>query len=256
MADGRVDHRLNDRHSVYARYAYDHQSKLRTQAVSSDSNQVEEYSRSNSFVANENWIISQNSLNALRVTFLQQDVGHNPHSFDVNVVRPSVVTGQSTSPGDFPRRIATAYDTLYYNTPKHHVKVGGSLALASTSFESHFYEHGSYTLTTDAPFDSGNAATWPFSFTIRLPGKVTYHSKQIAVFIQDDWHVADRVRLNLGLRYDLDTNLRANDFYSRILSDPAFAGSSTSSVHPAARTARTCNRDSAARGMRAATGHS
>ena len=224
MVDGRLDHRFNDRHSFYARYAYDNQSKLRTQAVSSDSNQIDEYSRSNSFVANENWIVSQNSLNAFHFAFLQQDVGHNPHTFDLNVVRPSVVTGQSTSPGYFPRHTATVYDTLYYNAPNHNFKFGGSLALASTSFESHFYEHGSYTFTTDAPFDSGNAATWPLSFTIRRPGKFTYHSKQIGLFIQDDWRVADRVRLNLGLRYDLDTNLRANDFYSSILSDPAFAG--------------------------------
>ena len=223
MAAGRVDHRFNDHHSFYARYAYDNQSKLRTQAVSSDSNQIDEYSRSHSLIANENWIISQNSLNALHFAFLQQDVGHNPHTFDLNVVRPSVVTGQSTSPGYFPRHTATVYDTLYYNAPNHNFKFGGSLTLASTSFESHFYEHGSYTFTTDAPFDSGNAATWPLSFTIRLPGKFTYHSKQIALFIQDDWHVADRVRLNLGLRYDLDTNLRANDFYSSVLSDPAFA---------------------------------
>ena len=136
-----------------------------------------------------------------------------------------MVTGQSTiSPQYFPRHTATVFDTLYYTTPRHNFKFGGSLALASTSFESHFYEHASYTFTTDAPFDSNNPATWPLSFTIRLPGKFTYDSKQIALFMQDDWHITDRVRLNLGLRYDLDTNLRANDFYSSILSNPAYAG--------------------------------
>src|SRR4029450_3315358 len=116
------------------------------------------------------------------------------------------------------------YDTLYYNTPNHNIKIGGSLAIASTSFEAHFYEHASYTFTTDGAFDVNNAVTWPLSFTIRLPGKFTYDSNQIALFIQDDWHATERVRLNLGIRYDLDTNLRANDFYSDILSDPAFAG--------------------------------
>jgi hypothetical protein len=152
-------------------------------------------------------------------------VGNTPHSLDLNVARPSVQTGQSTiSPQYFPRHTTTLYDTLYYNTPNHNLKVGGSLAFASTSFESHFYEHASYTFTTDAAFDVNNALTWPLSFTIRLPGKFTYNSTQIALFVQDDWHAAERVRLNLGLRYDLDTNLRANDFYDDILSDPAFAG--------------------------------
>jgi len=225
MAVGRVDHQFNNNHSFYARYAYDNQNKLRTQAVSSDSNQIDEYSRSNSFIANENWIVSQTILNAFHFAFLQQNVGNNPHSFDLNVVRPSVTTGQSTiSPQYFPRHASTLYDTLYYNTPKHNFKFGGSLAFATTGFESHFYEHGSYTFTTDTPFNANNAATLPLSFTIRLPGTFTYDSKQIALFIQDDWHLADRVRLNLGLRYDLDTNLRMNDSYSQILSDPAYAG--------------------------------
>jgi hypothetical protein len=225
MADARVDHRFNDHHSFYARYAYDNLNKLRTQAVSSDSNQIDEYSRSNSIVANENWIVSQNTLNAFHLTFLQQNVGNNPHSFDLNIGRPSVTTGQSTiSPQYFPRHVSTLYDTLYYNTPNHNVKFGGSLALATTGFESHFYEHGSFTFTTDAPFNVNNPATYPLSFTIRVPGTFTYSSKQIALFMQDDWHVADRVRLNLGVRYDLDTNLRANDAYDTILSNPSFAG--------------------------------
>jgi hypothetical protein len=225
MADGRVDHRFNDHHSMYVRFAYDNQSKLRTQAVSSDSNQIDEYSRSNSLVANENWIVSQTTLNAFHFTFLQQNVGNNPHSFDLNIGRPSVTTGQSTiSPQYFPRHASTVYDTLYYNTPNHNVKIGGSLTFATTGFESHFYEHGSFTFTTDAPFDPNNAATWPLSFTIRLPGIFSYASKQIALFLQDDWHPASRVRLNLGVRYDLDTNLRMNDSYDAILNNPSFVG--------------------------------
>ena len=34
----------------------------------------------------------------------------------------------------------------------------------------------------------------------------------------------DRVRLNLGLRYDVNTNLRDNEFYESLLGDPKFAG--------------------------------
>jgi Carboxypeptidase regulatory-like domain len=228
MVNGRVDHRFNDHHSFYGRYAYDNQTKQRTQAVSSDSNQIDEYSRTNSVVGNENWIVSQNTLNAFHFSFLQQNVGNNPRSFDLNIGRPSVQTGQSTiSPQYFPRHASTVYDTLYLNTANHNVKIGGSLAFATTGFESHFYEHGAFTFTTDTPFDANNAATWPFSFQIRLPGNFVYDSKQLALFAQDDWHMTSRVRLNLGIRYDLDTNLRNNDFYASILSNPSYAGLSS-----------------------------
>jgi len=225
MANGRVDHRFNDHHSFYVRYAYDNQTKQRTQAVSSDSNQIDEYSRTHSLVANENWIISQNTLNAFHFSFLQQNVGNNPRSFDLNIGRPSATTGQSTiSPQYFPRHASTFYDTLYVNTANHNLKYGGSLTFATTGFESHFYEHGAFTFTTDVPFDANNPTTWPFSFQIRLPGDFVYDSKQVALFAQDDWHVANRLRLNLGIRYDLDTNLRANDFYASILNNPSYAG--------------------------------
>src|SRR5262245_2457192 len=225
MADGRVDHRFNDHHSMYVRYAYDNLSKQRTQAVSSDSNQINEYSRSSHLVANENWIVSQNTLNAFHFAFLHQNVGNDPLSFDLNVVRPSAVTGQSTiSPQYFPRHATSFFDTLYYNTPKHNIKIGGELSFGTTGFESHFFEHGSYTFTTDAAFNNNDPATYPLSFTIRVPGTFTYSSKQIAAFAQDDWHAADRVRLNLGLRWDVDTNLRMNDIYSEILANPAYAG--------------------------------
>src|SRR5262249_17339424 len=137
----------------------------------------------------------------------------------------SVVTGQSTiSPQYFPRHATSFFDTLYYNTPKHNIKIGGELSFGTTGFESHFFEHGSYTFTTDAVFNNNDAATYPLSFTIRLPGRFTYSSKQIAASAKADWHAADRVRLNLGLRYDVDTTLRMNDIYSETLANPAYAG--------------------------------
>jgi hypothetical protein len=52
----------------------------------------------------------------------------------------------------------------------------------------------------------------------------TYKSRQLALFVQDDWRAASRLRLNLGIRYDVDPTLRINDFYAQALADPALAG--------------------------------
>jgi hypothetical protein len=225
MVDGRIDHRFSNSHSMYARIAYDNLKSLRTQAVSSDTNQIDEFSKSTSLVGNENWILSQNKVNAFHFQYLDQNVGNTPHTTDLNVVRPSATTGQSTiSPQFFPRRTLSVDDTFYLNLPNADIKFGGQLTLAKTSFQSHFYEHGSFTFTTDAPFNRLDPATLPFSFTIGAPGNYDYNSRQIGLFVQDDWHVASRIRLNLGVRYDLDTNLRNNDFYSSILKNPAYAG--------------------------------
>ena len=71
------------------------------------------------------------------------------------------------------------------------MKFGADVAFPTTQFESHFNEHGGFTFTTDAPFDASNRATWPISFIIGQPGLRTYKSKQISLFAQDTWRVAD-----------------------------------------------------------------
>src|SRR5262249_4805387 len=149
--------------------------------------------------------------------YIRQNVGTTPHSSDVGVSRPSATTGQMTnSPQGFPRDKYAFYDTFYINAATHDIRLGGSVAAATTGFDSHFNERGSFRFVTDAPFDVNDPATWPFSFTIGVPGLFEYKSKQIGLFAQDTWRVADRIRVNMGVRYDVDTNLRNNDFYRSI----------------------------------------
>ena len=70
------------------------------------------------------------------------------------------------------------------------------------------------------PFNANVPGTWPVALSLQKPGKYAYDSKQVGMFFQDDWRVAPNVRLNLGFRYDLDTNLRDNDFYASLLANP------------------------------------
>ena len=69
--------------------------------------------------------------------------------------------------------------------------------------------------------DAFNADTWnlaalsPFTRRYTLGISETFITEfdvpRTAVWIQDDWHIADNLTLNLGLRYDLITNAWAND---------------------------------------------
>jgi outer membrane receptor protein involved in Fe transport len=225
MLSAKLNHRFGENHSLAVRYAFDDQKYIRTRDTTSDSNQIDEFSRTNSIVAEDTFIIDQNRVNTLRMHYLDQNVGNEPHSFDLQINRPSVNTGQSgISPQYFPRTRLTLYDTFYLNTTNHDIKIGGEFSYADSNFEAHFNEHGAFSFTTDAPFDSANPNTLPFSFVIQKPGFYNYKSSQIALFFQDDWRLGDRLRVNLGLRYDYDTNLRNNDFYASLLDDPSFAG--------------------------------
>jgi hypothetical protein len=230
--DGRIDHRVNDKHSMYVRYAFDDQIYAGAQkplvqvdnlmlgaTTTSDTN------RAHSAVFEENWIQSSNTVNTFRVHYLKHQVATVPTSTTLAVVKVNGSWGQNRiAPQYFPRTELTFNDTWYLTTARHNVKVGGDFRIGHYNFEAHFNEHGRFTFNTDAPFDANNPATWPFSFAMQKAGDRPYDSKEIAGYLQDDWRIQDRVRLNLGLRYDLNTNLRFNDFFEPLLNNPKFAG--------------------------------
>jgi carboxypeptidase family protein/TonB-dependent receptor-like protein len=224
IVDAKLDHRFSDKSSLMLRYAYDDQFTPSGGPVNS-TNTFTDYSLSHSVVAEHNWIVSQSKVNTLRYTFLHHNLYTLPANFDLAVSRPSYSFGQNgVDPQYFPRTNHGFFDTFYINTAKHDLKVGGELTFASSNFEAHFTEHGSFSFTTDTPFDLANSKTWPQSFTMQTPGFYNYKSKQIGAYVQDDWRLHDRVRVNLGLRYDADTNLRNNDFYNQLLANPMYKG--------------------------------
>jgi hypothetical protein len=144
------------------------------------------------------------------------------------ISRPSYSFGQNTvDPQYFPRTNVSIFETMYINRSRHDIKLGADITVASSNFEAHFTEHGQFIFTTDTPFDAITQPTWPQSFVQQTPGYYNYKSNQIAAFFQDDWRVRDNMRLNLGVRYDVDTNLRNNDFYYSLLANPKYAGLST-----------------------------
>lgn len=191
----------------------------------SESNEGDEFNKTHSLVGQETWIVSQNMVNTLKVHYLWQKLGLLAHSDDTTIIRPSLTTGAATNfPQFFPRMHLTVSDSLYVNTARHALRFGGALTFFSGTHESFWNDQGTFRFTTDAPFDPNNARTWPIQFTIQKPGVWKFRSTEVGVFVQDDWRLLDRVRLNLGLRYDFNTNFRQNGFYQGLLEDPLYAG--------------------------------
>jgi hypothetical protein len=155
---------------------------------------------------------------------LKHFIGTVPHSDEVGISRPSVTTGRNqVNPQFFPRTRIELHNTLYVNTAKHDLKFGGDVQWADHDFEAHFFEKGVFVFGTDAPFNPDDPRTWPISFTMQKPGFFNYKSWEVGLYAQDNWRIWDRVRLNLGVRYDIDTNMRLNDFYAQLLQDPGYA---------------------------------
>jgi hypothetical protein len=223
MVDGKIDHRFGDKHSMFVRYAYDNQEAKSGSAPQQNSNY--DLSRSHSIAAEENWVVSNSMVNVFRVHVLKHRIATVPTNYDLNVSRPSGTVGQNTtSPQYFPRLLTSFYDTFYINTPRHDFKVGGDFTFAHHTSELHFFEHGAFEFNTDNPFNVNDPRTYPLAFTLQRPTITNYNPHQISAYVQDDWRVLDRVRLNMGLRYDLETDLRLNDYFEDLLKDPFWAG--------------------------------
>ena len=225
MASARLDHRFGVGHFFSARYASDNQKSLRANAGGSDSSQVDILNRSHSLVVEDTWSMTQSVAHAFRVHVLNHTLGTFPRDASLAIRRPSVTRGV-TNPDAWvvPVTRVTVSNALYLHTSRSDFKVGGEMALGTHDQDSHVYENGFFEFQTDAPFDSANPATWPTAYNQQKPVTVTYRSQEFGLFAQNDWRLGNRMRLNAGLRYDIDLNLRLNDFYGRQLDDPNFQG--------------------------------
>lgn len=226
LVDFKVSHQISPSHSGFVRYAFNKQFILRSPgAQSSPTNTIDDFNRAHSIVVQETWVVSPAKVNVARVHYVKQDTGNEPHSRDINVVRPSVTTGQATqSPQSFPRSRYQFYDTFYWNGENHAIKFGGVWSHWIAGFDASFFEHGAATFTTDREFNLNDQTTWPIRFEQGLPVADTYISNQAAAFINDDWSIRSNLTVNMGLRFDIDTNLRDNSYYDTLFEDPGFRG--------------------------------
>ena len=225
MAVVKLNHRFTDASSAFLRYAFDDQWARRTGNPSSDSTNVNDSSKMHSLIGEQSWVLSNTTVNTLRGHYMWNEVATLPVSFGPGEVRPSVTTGQNfTAPQFFPRSRLQLFETLFMTRGRHDIKVGGDYTYAKHTYDAHFYESGQWQFNTDAAFNPANPATHPFAFVMQTNGVYKYDSHILAAYLQDDWRVSNRLTINLGLRYDLDTNLRMNDIYAQALADPKYRG--------------------------------
>jgi outer membrane receptor protein involved in Fe transport len=228
----RLDHRLNEAHSVYVRYAVgdwirdDGDRPVRTlNGITLGPLAEIQKGLSNSIVAEEKWILSDTRLNTLRLHLLDNQLHGETHSLEPRLQRPSFIWGQfHRDPQWFPQNKYALSDTFFFAGRGHDLKFGGEITFTDTGFEAHHYEHGGWVFNTDAPFDPNNSATWPFSFEIRTAGDFSLKSNIYGAFAQDTWRLGDRVNLNLGLRYDFETNIRDNENHFSMFTVPKYSG--------------------------------
>jgi hypothetical protein len=220
LGQAKIDYTPNAQHAFSGRYLYDNDDIFETYQLAE--NTALDFS---DFSGTWNWTLGASTLNSLVVQYLDQDTQRFQLTQDTQVIRPSFTSGRSPNlPQGFPRRRYTVNDTFFWAPGRHATKFGVRMAYEDLGYNADYYGAGVWQFQTDRPFVRADQTTWPTRFTIGSgPATQYYDNIEWGFFAQDDIRFGN-VTVNLGLRYDFDTNLRSNDLIADLLANPQFRG--------------------------------
>ncbi|MEO7649269.1 MAG: TonB-dependent receptor, partial [Bryobacteraceae bacterium] len=234
----RTDHQLGPRDLLYGRYTMDDEQVVDAPRLPSGVGGLISPIRAQGFTINETHtfgpaFINQGSFGWTRFSLQQNDtfafqkdvagelgiklvgLGADPSGWAFPAV---TIQGFLSPAGNFPRPRSTdifqARDTMFLNRGKHGIRIGGDFrGYTSDNFSpgqnnGAFTFQGTFTSNAFADFLLG----WPLQATRNVnPASQNATMRYLGFFIADDWKVNDRLTLNLGIRYELETVLKEQD---------------------------------------------
>ena len=220
LGQAKVDYTANMTHSFTGRYLYDNDDIVEDYELAE--NTALDFS---DVSGNWNWTLGTATLNSLVVQYLNQDTQRFQLTPDTQIIRPSFTSGRSPNlPQGFPRQRYTLNDTFFWSPGRHAMKFGMRMSYEDLDYLADYFGAGVWQFNTDRAFDRNDRTTWPTRFTLGSgPATRNYRNTEWGFFAQNDVRLGN-VTLNLGLRYDFDTNLRSNGMMADLIGDPQFAG--------------------------------
>jgi outer membrane receptor protein involved in Fe transport len=222
----RADYEFNKRDSFFVRYTYDDAKVLLPDAMPIFAQSFK--SRYQYLTISEQRVISPNMLNVFRFGFNRsysdsqsvQTIGETPElafmpgqTMIGNLVIDSTATSVfdggfgpvAALPRTFAYNLFQYSDDLSYTRGRHFLKFGGSFSRNQLNAKDlAFIPRGTYSFRTMETF----LRAQPYLFRAEAAGSDTQRAWRQNIFgfyVQDDWAVSSRLRLNLGLRYEFIT---------------------------------------------------
>ncbi len=225
LASGRIDWRPNAADSVMIRYAGERATDTSASTLDRPIGSTTQRQRSEnsyqSIVGTWSRVLSPRLLNAATVSISTFDNAIAPLSRGPQLTFPSIQDGtsfrvpQATTQTRF--QIA---DTATLVRGAHTIRAGGEWQRVDALFDLGVFQDGRVELVEDfAGFDhngDGRVDDGDLLFAVTLrSGKPTEalvipdaDNNHVAFFVQDDWRIRPDLTLNVGLRYELDTDVK------------------------------------------------
>jgi len=211
----KVDHTLNEKNNFFIRYLWEKQI-IRTDYQLTDNYNI----AFNDGLLQWEHIFSPAELNNAQLEYMDQNTLRYQTATGPEIIRPSFTSGTPPNlPQAYPRRRIGVNDTFYLTKGRHTMKMGTRMAYEDLHQRGNFYGAGVWTFNTNTAFDPNNSATYPVAYTIGSGASdKKYENAELGYFFQDDIKFS-RLTLNVGLRYDLETNLRDNRYLRHLMDD-------------------------------------
>ncbi|HSE32131.1 MAG TPA: TonB-dependent receptor [Pyrinomonadaceae bacterium] len=190
-------------------------------AIGSATERQESRNNTHSFLTRHEHILGPRALNSFSFSFSHFDNNIDPVSVEPQLTFPSIQDGASFRvPQATKQRRIQFSDTLILVRGNHTLKFGGDIQRVRGDFDLGVFQEGRIELIEDFPdFDrngDGRVDDNDLVFAVTLrSAKPTEpllipdaSNTYIAGFVQDDWRIHPQLTLNMGLRYELDTDVK------------------------------------------------
>ena len=233
LFNSRVDYQANDENTFNFRYSFEDvkaidSSKL-DRALGSASYRQNLKNRFHSFQSAWTNVLSPRAINNFSFSVNVFDNVTNPTATGIQYTFPSILDGASfrVPQGTKQKRLQFA-DTFDLIVGNHSLKFGGEYQRVNSDLSLGVFRQGRIEFVQDfADFDRNNdgriddndllfAVTLRSQFPDRDLNLPKVNNNYFAFFAQDDWRVNKNLTLNLGLRYEADTNVKNVSGYANI----------------------------------------
>lgn len=219
---GRINHQLTDDHSIWLRVAWENEYRPNLNARGITAEGFDFAVPRNAEVFGVTSVLGENGLNEFRFqrAFSKYEVSpaFTHGSFDagdfnperlancsVNIRRPDLRTGSCNDQMGPETRWQFKDDFTLFRPGfggDHQLKIGVDYNWIDFKADSLGNYAGRFTFETNDPFDEDDPETYPSQYVQSQPRYDRVPVHHVSAYVQDDV-TADRLTLNLGLRYDL-----------------------------------------------------
>ena len=218
----KLDGRMTDKNSMTLRYRAD--KGLTTGSGIGGLNTRERGTNTDSLVQDVvgslTTLLSSRALNEFRFQWGRQSTWTDTEGWSTagmaEINRPSSRSGKAyNQPQGRNENRLQFINNITYTVGSHDLKTGADISIirAPTFFPRN--GDGTFTFTTDRPFDANDLATYPTQFTQSISDpNVDLDDNIYAFFVQDTWRVRTDLTISMGVRYDRE------DAFSRIVGVP------------------------------------